>query len=195
MLNEEFARAYLIGDGRSGASNDKINEQNIRPIWKDDDLFTIKVPVTIASGATSDQKAKAVMRAIIKARKNYKGSGNPTWYTTEDWLTDLLLMEDTTGRIIYDTPEKLATAMRLKEIVTVPAMENQSRVSEGVTYNLAGLVVNLADYNVGADKGGAVNLFDDFDIDYNKLTYLIESRCSGALTKPYSAMAIEVTFQ
>lgn len=195
MLNEEFARAYLIGDGRSGASNDKINEQNIRPIWKDDDLFTIKVPVTIASGATSDQKAKAVMRAIIKARKNYKGSGNPTWYTTEDWLTDLLLMEDTTGRIIYDTPEKLATAMRLKEIVTVPVMENQSRVSEGVTYNLAGLVVNLADYNVGADKGGAVNLFDDFDIDYNKLTYLIESRCSGALTKPYSAMAIEVTFQ
>jgi HK97 family phage prohead protease/HK97 family phage major capsid protein len=193
MLDEEIARAILVGDGRLSSSDDKINEQNIRPIWKDDDLYTIKAPVEVASNATSDQKAKAFIRAAIKARKNYKGSGEPTLYTTEDVLTDCLLMEDTTGRVIYDSVAKLATALRVKEIVTVPVMENQTRTdSENNTLSLMGLIVNLADYNVGADKGGAVNMFDDFDIDYNAQKYLIETRCSGALIKPYSAIALEL---
>lgn len=193
MLDEEIARAILVSDGRLSSSDDKINEQNIRPIWKDDDLYTIKAPVEVASNATSDQKAKAFIRAAIKARKNYKGSGEPTLYTTEDVLTDCLLMEDTTGRVIYDSVAKLATALRVKEIVTVPVMENQTRTdSENNTLSLMGLIVNLADYNVGADKGGAVNMFDDFDIDYNAQKYLIETRCSGALIKPYSAIALEL---
>lgn len=192
MLDEEIARAILVGDGRLSSSDDKINEQNIRPIWKDDDLYTIKAPVEVASNATSDQKAKAFIRAAIKARKNYKGSGEPTLYTTEDVLTDCLLMEDTTGRIIYDSVAKLATALRVKEIVTVPVMENQTRTdSENNTLSLMGLIVNLADYNVGVDKGGSINMFDDFDIDYNAQKYLIETRCSGALIKPYSAIALE----
>jgi HK97 family phage prohead protease len=195
MLDEEIARAVLVGDGRLNSSDDKINEQNIRPIWKDDDLYTIKAPVTVAANATADQKAKAFIRAAIKSRKNYKGSGEPTLYTTEDVLTDCLLMEDTTGRVIYDSVSKLATALRVKEIVTVPVMENLSRVDNGTTYNLMGIIVNLTDYNIGADKGGAVNMFDDFDIDYNAQKYLIETRCSGALIKPYSAIALELTFQ
>ena len=193
MLDEEIARAILVGDGRLSSSDDKINEQNIRPIWKDDDLYTIKAPVEVSSNATSEQKAKAFIRAAIKARKNYKGSGEPTLYTTEDVLTDCLLMEDTTGRVIYDSIAKLATALRVKEIVTVPVMEGLTRTdSEGNTLNLMGLIVNLADYNVGADKGGAVNMFDDFDIDYNAQKYLIETRCSGALIRPYSAIALEL---
>jgi len=193
MLDEEIARAILVGDGRSSSSDDKINEQNIRPIWTDEDLYTIKAPVEVPSNATSDQKAKAFIRAAIKARKNYKGSGEPTLYTTEDVLTDCLLMEDTTGRVIYDSVTKLATALRVKEIVTVPVMENLTRTdSENNTLTLMGLIVNLADYNVGADKGGAVNMFDDFDIDYNAQKYLIETRCSGALIRPYSAIALEL---
>jgi len=195
MLDEEIARAILVGDGRLSSSDDKINEQNIRPIWKDDDLYTIKAPVTVAANATADEKAKAFIRAAIKSRKNYKGSGEPTLYTTEDVLTDCLLMEDTTGRVIYDSVSKLATALRVKEIVTVPVMENLSRVDNGTTYSLMGIIVNLTDYNIGADKGGAVNMFDDFDIDYNAQKYLIETRCSGALIKPYSAIALELTFQ
>ena len=191
MLNEEIARAVLVGDGRSASSNDKINEQNIRPIWKDDDLYTIKSSIEVAADATSDQKAKAFIRAIIKARKNYKGSGEPTLYTTEDMLTDCLLMEDNNGRIIYDSTAKLANMLRVKEIVTVPVMEGLTRTAdEGKTMALMGIVVNLADYNVGADKGGAVNMFDDFDIDYNAQKYLIETRCSGALIKPFSAIAV-----
>ena len=193
MLDEEIARAALVGDGRLSSSDDKINEQNIRPIWTDADLYTIKTPVTVAANATADQKAKAFIRAAIKSRKNYKGSGEPTLYTTEDVLTDCLLMEDTTGRIIYDSVTKLATALRVKEIVTVPVMENLSRVDEGTTYGLMGIIVNLTDYNIGADKGGAVNMFDDFDIDYNAQKYLIETRCSGALIKPYSAIALELS--
>lgn len=193
MLDEEIARAALVGDGRLSSSDDKINEQNIRPIWTDADLYTIKTPVTVAANATADQKAKAFIRAAIKSRKNYKGSGEPTLYTTEDVLTDCLLMEDTTGRIIYDSVTKLATALRVKEIVTVPVMENLSRVDDGTTYGLMGIIVNLTDYNIGADKGGAVNMFDDFDIDYNAQKYLIETRCSGALIKPYSAIALELT--
>lgn len=193
MLDEEIARAILVGDGRLSSSDDKINEQNIRPIWKDDDLYTIKAPVTVAANATADEKAKAFIRVAIKSRKNYKGSGEPTLYTTEDVLTDCLLMEDTTGRVIYDSVSKLATALRVKEIVTVPVMENLSRVDNGTTYGLMGIIVNLTDYNIGADKGGAVNMFDDFDIDYNAQKYLIETRCSGALIKPYSAIALELT--
>jgi HK97 family phage prohead protease len=193
MLDEEIARAVLVGDGRLSSSDDKINEQNIRPIWTDADLYTIKAPVTVAANATADEKAKAFIRAAIKSRKNYKGSGEPTLYTTEDVLTDCLLMEDTTGRVIYDSVSKLATALRVKEIVTVPVMENLSRTNEGTTYELMGIIVNLKDYNIGADKGGAVNMFDDFDIDYNAQKYLIETRCSGALIKPYSAIALELT--
>ena len=192
MLDEEIARAVLVGDGRLASSDDKINEQNIRPIWTDDDLYTIKAAVEVSSSATADQKAKAFIRTAIKARKNYKGSGEPTLYTTEDVLTDCLLMEDTTGRIIYDSVAKLATALRVKEIITVPVMEELSRKdTSSNTYNLMGIIVNLVDYNIGADKGGAVNMFDDFDIDYNAQKYLIETRCSGALIKPYAAIALE----
>lgn len=191
MLDEELARAILVGDGRSTSSDDKINETNIRPIWKDEDFYTIKVGIDSNKAATSDAKAKAFIRSMIKARKNYKGSGDLTLYTTEDVLTDCLLLEDTTGRIIYDSVEKLATAMRVKEIVAVPVMENLVREDKGTQKALLGIAVDLNDYNVGADRGGAVNLFDDFDIDYNAMKYLIETRCSGALIKPYSAIAIE----
>ena len=192
MLDEEIARAVLVGDGRLSSSDDKINEANIRPIWKDEDLYTIKQAVTVASAATADQIAKAFIRAAIKSRKLYKGSGNPVLYTTEDVLTDCLLMEDTTGRVIYETQEKLATALRVSKIITVPVMDNLTRVdSDTKTRNLMGIIVNLADYNIGADKGGAVNMFDDFDIDYNAQKYLIETRCSGALVTPYGAIALE----
>ena len=192
MLDEELARAILVGDGRLSASDDKISETNIRPIWKDDDLYTVKATITVAANATADAKAKQFIQMVIKSRKDYKGSGDPVLYTTEDMLTDCLLMEDTTGRVIYDSQEKLATALRVKEIITAPVMENQTRTTaDSKTATLLGLVVNLVDYNVGADKGGAINLFDDFDIDYNAQKYLIETRCSGALIKPYSAIAIE----
>ena len=189
MLDEEIARAILIGDGRPASSDDKINEQNIRPIVSDDDLYTIKTKVSVANNATSDDKAKAFIKAVIKSRKNYKGSGEPTLYTTEDLVTDCLLLEDTTGRIIYDSMDKLKNALHVKDIVTVPVMEDAKGKN---ALPLMGIVVNLADYNVGADKGGAINMFDDFDIDYNQQKYLIETRCSGALTKPYSAIAIEL---
>ena len=192
MLDEEIARAILVGDGRLSSSDDKINESNIRPIWTDEDLYTIKALVSVAAGADEDTKAKAFIRAAIKARKDYKGSGNPTLFTTEDVLTDCLLMEDGMGRIIYESPEKLANVLRVKEIVTVPVMENLTRTVDTKTHELMGIIVNLADYNVGADKGGAINMFDDFDIDYNQQKYLIETRCSGALIKPYSAIAIEM---
>lgn len=191
MLNEELARAALIGDGRLNSSNSKIKEDNIRPIWKDADLFTIKAQVSVPANMTPDQKAKAFIRACVKARKNYKGSGKPVMFTTEDYLTDCLLMEDNQGRIIYDTEEKLAHALRVSRIITVPVMEDQTREVNGKTHKLMALIVNLKDYSFGADKGGAVATFDDFDIDYNRYTYLIETRCSGALTKPYSAIAVE----
>lgn len=189
MLDEEIARAILIGDGRLGSSEDKINETNIRPVISDDDLYTIKKLVTVKTTATDDEKAKAFIRQAIKARKDYRGSGEPTLYTTEDVLTNCLLMEDTTGRVIYDTQEKLKNVLRVKDIVIVPVMEN---VNGKNGKPLMGVIVNLADYNVGADKGGAVNMFDDFDIDYNQQKYLIETRCSGALIKPYSAITLEL---
>lgn len=192
MLDEEIARAILVGDGRLASSDDKINESNIRPIWKDDDLYNIKATIEVDAAATPDQKAKAFIRACIKSRKNYKGSGTPTLYTTEDVLTDCLLLEDVNGRVIYDTEEKLRTALRVNAIVTVPVMEGLTREDSGDTLNLMGIIVNLADYNVGADKGGAINMFDDFDIDYNQQKYLIETRCSGALIKPFSAITLEM---
>ncbi len=192
LLDEEIARAILVGDGRLSSSDDKIDETHIRPVWKDSDLYTVKWLVDITAAATGSEKAKEFIRAAVKSRKNYKGSGEPTLFTTEDILTDCLLLEDNNGRVIYDSVSKLATALRVKYIVTVPVMENLSRTdSEGSTRGLMGIIVNLADYNVGADKGGAVNMFDDFDIDYNQQKYLIETRCSGALTKPYSAIALE----
>lgn len=191
MLDEEIARAILVGDGRGGSSPDKINEQNIRPIWTDDKVYTVKSQIAITKSTTEEEKARSFIKACIKSRKNYKGSGNPVMYMSEDMLTNCLLLEDTNQRAIYDTVEKLATALRVSKIVPVSVMENLSRVDGANTCYLGGIYVNLADYNVGADKGGAVNMFDDFDIDYNKQKYLIETRCSGALIKPYSAVAIE----
>ena len=188
-LNEELARAYLIGDGRLSSSDDKINEGNIRPIYNDDDLFTIKVQVETAAGDDTATKLDKMMTAVLKARKNYKGAGNPTFYTTDDTLTDLLLLKDKIGHRLYKNEAEVAQALRVKEIVTVPRMEGRKGAKGG---DLLGIVVNLADYTVGADKGGEVNMFDDFNIDYNQLIYLIETRCSGAMTTPYGAMAIEM---
>ena len=193
MLEEEIARAILIGDGRLTSDDDHINETNIRPIWKDEDLFTIKTAVTVGANATDDDIAKAMIKAAVKSRKAYKGSGNPVFYTTEDFLTDALLLEDTQGYRLYKSVDELATAMRVRKIITVPVMEGQTRTdAQSKTRTLMGLIVNLNDYNVGADKGGAVSMFDDFDIDYNQMKYLIETRCSGALIKPYSAIALEL---
>ena len=187
MLDEEIARAVLVGDGRLASSDDKINEQNIRPIWTDEELYTIRSVFTVSNTATEDDKAKAFIRAAIKSRKDYKGSGNPILFTTEDILTDCLLLTDEMGRDLYESPQKLATKLRVREIVTVEVMEGLKREGN----SLYGIIVNPADYNIGADKGGAVNMFDDFDIDYNQQKYLIETRCSGALIKPYSAIALE----
>ena len=195
MLDEEIARAILVGDGRLSSDDDKINEMCIRPIAKDADLYCVKAPVTVASAATEEEIAKAFIRTVIKSRKEYKGSGSPTLFTTEDVLTNCLLLEDKNGRIIYDTVEKLATALRVKEIVTVEVMEGAKTTVESVEKPLMALMVNLVDYYVGADKGGAVNMFDDFDIDYNQQKYLMETRCSGALVKPYSAIAVALDKQ
>lgn len=191
MLDEEIARAALVGDGRSASDDDKINEVNIRPIWTDADLYSIKVPITVAAGDDDNKKATNFIRAAIKSRKNFRGSGTPVLYTTEDMLSDMLLLTDTTGRDIYDTVEKLCKKLRVSEIITVPVMEGLTRQVESKTRTLAGIIVNLQDYNIGADKGGSINMFEDFDIDYNQMKYLIETRCSGALTKPYSAMVLE----
>jgi len=195
MLDEEIARAGLVGDGRLASSDVKINESCIRPVWTDAELYTIRATVAIASAdaAKPEVIAKAFIKSCIRSRKNYKGSGSPTLYTTEDMLTECLLLEDTTGRMIYDSVEKLATVLRVKKIVTVPVMEDLFRVVDSVTRYLLGIIVNPIDYNIGADKGGAVNMFEDFDIDFNAQKYLIETRASGALTVPYSAIAIEKT--
>lgn len=192
MLNEELARAYLIGDGRLASSDDKIDENCIRPIAMDEDLFTVHETVTVATAATDDDKAQALIRSVIKARKQYKGSGNPVFFTTEDMLTDMLLLTDGVGRDLYTDEAALARKIRARKIVTVPVMEGVNGKSGSP---LVGILVNMADYNVGADRGGAVNMFDDFDIDYNQQKYLIETRCSGALTVPYSAIAFEMKTQ
>ena len=190
MLNEEIARAILIGDGRSDLSPDKIKEEHIIPIWNDDPVYTITK--TIENDPDATKVAKAFIKMSIKSRKDYKGSGNPLLFTTEDMLTDMLLIEDGIGRPLYDTIEKLKTALRVSDIVTVPVMEGCTKTVNGVEHTIGGLIVNLKDYNVGADQGGSVSMFDDFDIDYNKEKYLIETRCSGALVVPYSAIAIDI---
>lgn len=190
MLDEEIARAILVGDGRSSSDDDKINEMCIRPIASDADLYCVKAPVSVAAAATEDDIAKAFIRTVIKSRKEYKGSGSPTLFTTEDVITNCLLLEDKNGRVIYDTVDKLATALRVKEIVAVEVMENAKTKVNKVEKPLMAIMVNLVDYYVGADKGGAINMFDDFDIDYNQQKYLMETRCSGALVKPYSAVAV-----
>lgn len=197
MLNEEIARAILVSDGRSTASDDKIKEDNIRPIWTDADLYTIKVGIDSVTYNDDDKLAKEFIRQCIKSRKDYKGSGNPALYTTEEMLTNMLLLEDGIGHRLYKTEEELRTALRVSKIVTVPVMEGLTREvthetdSKAYIHSLMGIIVNLTDYTVGADKGGAVAMFDDFDIDYNQQKYLMETRCSGALTKPYSAITIE----
>lgn len=192
-LDEELARGILIGDGRDPSSDDKIQEQHIRPIWTDDDLFTVKREIT--KGATAAATAENMMDDAIRARKEYKGSGNPVMFTTEDMLAEMLLLKDKNGRRIYTSVNELATAMRVSSIITVPQMEGLTRSTTAGkttdTYTLYGIMVNLADYSVGADKGGSVNMFDDFDIDYNQYKYLIETRCSGALTVPKSAIVFE----
>lgn len=193
MLDEEIARAILVGDGRSASDDDKISELNVRPIYTDADFFSLKCPVVVTDKTDDDEVAKTFIKIVIKSRKNYKGSGNPTLYTTEDMMTAMLLLEDAIGHKLYKTEQELATALRVKEIITVPVMEDLTRRdSEGKTRDLCGILVNLTDYNVGADKGGAVEMFEDFDIDYNQQKYLIETRCSGALTKPMSALVFEL---
>ena len=196
MFNEELARAILIGDGRDPVeeANDKIDEECIRPIWKMEDLFTVKVAVPVAAEVAAEDKAKAFIKACIKSRKQYKGSGNPVMFMSEDLLTDCLLIEDANQRTIYDTVEKLAAKLRVREIIAVPVMEGVTRKDKDDNeFALAALYVNLKDYNVGTDKGGELNFFDDFDIDYNQMKYLLEGRCSGSLVKPHSAVAIEFT--
>jgi len=187
MWNEETARAFLIGDGRQSGEDDKISEEHIRPIANDVALFTIQKTVPV--GATEEATAKNFMKAAVRARKDYKGSGNPILFTTEDVLTSMLLIEDGIGHYIYKSEAELATALRVSRIVTVPVMEGHKLPNGN---ELMGIIVNLKDYNVGTDKGGEVNLFDDFDIDYNQYKYLIESRCSGALIKPYSAIVLSI---
>lgn len=194
-LDKELALAALLGDGRDISDNDKINEQNIIPIIKDVDTFTIKYTIKEGtdykqannSASNNDSFTKGIIRAAIRSRKEYKGSGSPTFFTTEDYLTDMLLIEDQNGRRIYESLDQLALALRVKEIVTIPEMEQEAYK------DIVGVIVNMADYTMGADKGGSVNMFDDFDIDYNQMKYLMETRCSGALTVPYSAIVLKKT--
>lgn len=201
MLDEEIARAILTGDGRSDSSDDRIFPTNIRPVWQDDTFYTIRAQVDTKGMTTEEAKTEAIIKAIIRARKNYKGSGNPVFYTTEDVLTDMLLLENQIGDVKYKTKDELANRLRVSDIVTVEVMEGLTRkgdaskgdAADSATkdLHLVGLIVNLKDYNVGADKGGAVSMFDDFDIDYNQQKYLIETRCSGALIRPYAAISVE----
>ena len=193
-LHEEIGRAILIGDGRLSSSDDKIQETHVRPIWTDDDLFTVKREIT--KGATEAETASNLIDDTIRARKEYKGSGNPTLFTSEDVLAEMLLLKDKNGIRIYKSVDELATAMRVSKIVTVPQFDgNLTRENTASnkkdTFTLKAIMVNLVDYTVGADKGGAVSMFDDFDIDYNQMKYLIETRCSGALTVPKSAIVFE----
>lgn len=187
-LNRELALAYLLGDGRLAASEDKVDENCIRPVFNDSDLFTIKVQCKTTGLTTVEDKYKALIKQILRSRKEYRGSGTPTLFTTEDALTEMLLLEDGIGHPLYADEAALARKLRVKNIVTIPEMEGRKGAKGG---DLVCLIVNLADYTVGADKGGAVSMFDDFDIDFNAQKYLIETRCSGALTTPFSAMAVE----
>lgn len=193
MLKEEIARAILIGDGRLQSDDDKIQESHIRPVYNDADLYTVKVPVEVAANATEDDIARALIRAMVKARKQYKGSGNPSFFTTDDYVTDALLLENGINERLYKSEAEVATAMRVKEIVPVEVMEGQTiAITENnvtTTYPLIGVEVNLADYNVGTNGGAKTDFFDDFDIDYNQYKYLYETRMSGALIKPFSAIS------
>lgn len=191
MLNEEIARAILLGDGRPASSDDKIDENCIRPIYKDEAFYSIKNKVAFAADDTDAIKTKKIIDSIIRSRKFYKGSGNPTLFTTEDFVTDCLLLEDGIGHKLYKSVSEVATALRVSKIVTVEVMEGISREESGVNLDLVGIIVNMKDYSVGSDKGGSVNMFEDFDIDYNQQKYLIETRCSGSLTKPFSAIVVE----
>lgn len=192
-LDKELALAALLGDGRDVSDQNKINESNIIPVVKDVDMFTIKYTITDGrdynqsgnSASENDSFTKGIVRAALRSRKEYKGSGTPTFFTTEDYLTDMLLIEDQNGRRIYESIAQLALALRVKEIVTIPEMEQEAYE------DIVGVIVNMADYTMGADKGGSVNMFDDFDIDYNQMKYLMETRCSGALTVPYSAIVLK----
>ena len=193
QLDKELARAMLLGDGRDVSDQSKINELNIIPVAKDVDTYTIKYTITSGtdynqtgnSASENDSFTKGIIRAALRSRKQYKGSGTPSFYTTEDILNDMLLIEDQNGRRIYNSVNDLALALRVKEIVTIPEMENEAY------NNIVGIIVNMADYTAGADKGGSVNMFDDFDIDYNQMKYLMETRMSGALTVPYSAIVLQ----
>lgn len=193
MLDEEIARAILVGDGRNPSSPDKIKDDKVIPIATDDDRFAIKVPVDFTGATTDEEKANAMIKAIIKGRIKYRGSGEPIFFTTEETLTSMLLIEDKMGRAIYNDVNAIATKLRVSRIVTVPVMEGLQRTDKKTNkkYDLLGVIVNLKDYTVGADKGGAVSMFEDFDIDFNQEKYLIETRISGMLTKPYSALVIE----
>ena len=196
MLDEEIARAGLIGDGRSPAADDKISEDHVRPIVSDNDLYSIKYPVIVSDDTDEAEVAKKSIEAAIRSRKDYKGSGNPVFFTTEDTLTSMLLLTDNIGRKLYKDQAELATAMRVSSIVTVPVMEGYVRKDsqgQAVVGPLVGIIVNPKDYTFGADKGGSINMFDDFDIDYNQQKYLMETRCSGALTLPFSAIVLELT--
>lgn len=193
MLDEEVARAILIGDGRDAVTEGKISEECILPISKDVDLFNVKVPIEWTAESTGADKAKLLIDSVIRAHKNYRGSGNPTMFTTEDWLTEMLLLEDRIGHKLYKTTQELATALRVSNIVTVEAMEGdeyRTQFGESKDSELIAVIVNLADYNVGQDRGGQVSMFDDFDIDYNQYKYLIETRMSGGLVKPFSAITV-----
>lgn len=192
MLNEEIARAILISDGRQDGTEYKIKEDKIRPIWKDDDFYTIHRTVDYESAETNYAKSELIIEAVLRARKDYKGSGNPDMFVDPDMLTTMLLAKDTTGRRIYNSVSDLASALRVNNIYEVPIFEGQVRKDKNNNYHgLLAIIVNLVDYNLGANKGGEVTLFDDFDIDYNRYSYLIETRSSGALIKPYSAIAVE----
>ena len=198
MLQEEIARAILVGDGRNPASDDKIQETHICPIWKDDELFTIHVRLPLVQNETESARAKRIIKACIKARKQYKGTGNPKMFTTADEHTEMLLLEDGNGYSLYKTDSELATKCRVSEIVEVPVMEGltetvtDTQAGTSTTYQVAAIIVNPADYNVGTDRGGEVNTFEDFDIDYNQHKYLIETRISGGLVRPKSAIVIEI---
>ena len=191
MLNEELARAILVGDGRNPAAEDKIKEDNIRPILTDDEVYAIHVLVESSEEATEEDKAKDFIDQAIRARKDYKGSGVPVMYMSPSKLTECRLIKDGLGHRLYKTDQELADEMRVAKIVEVEVLENVKRKKDGVTYKLEGIAVNLRDYTVGADKGGSVSFFEDFDLDYNKHEYLIETRVSGALTQPKSALVFE----
>ena len=187
MLNEELARAVLVGDGREAEDEDKINEENIRPIWTDNDMYAIHVIID----STVDNEGE--MEAILRAMDDYEGTGSPVLFTTQSKLTDYLLLKDKVGRRYYTTKAEVAAALGVSDIVTVPVMKGLSRTLSDETTNvdLLGIIVNMGDYNIGADKGGELSMFDDFDIDYNQYKYLMETRCSGALIHPHSAVVVE----